>query len=159
MIDCDLRKPELHAWFGASCKPGVTEYLRGNADEAAILQRSPKENLYLVPAGERVSNPSELLGNGRLGMLLERVGPVFEWIVFDAPPILPVADASQIATLCDGVLLVVLAGSTSSELAERAHQEFRHALPVLGVILNQVSKNQSYVPYRYNYPPPEAKTK
>ena len=158
MIDCDLRKPELHTWFGASGKPGVTEYLRGSADEAAILQRSPKENLYLIPAGEKVSNPAELLGNGRLNTLVERIGPAFDWIVFDAPPILPVADASQIATLCDGVLLVVLAGSTSSELAQRAQQEFRHA-PVLGVILNQVSKNQIHASYHYNCPPPEAKTK
>jgi general secretion pathway protein A len=159
VIDCDLRKPELHTWFGASCKPGITEYLRSTADEAAILQRSPKENLYFIPAGERASNPAELLGNGRLRTLLERIGQSFDWIVFDAPPILPVADASQIATLCDGVLLVVLAGSTASELAERARHEFRHTLPVIGVVLNQVSKNQTHAWYGYNYALPEAKAK
>jgi capsular exopolysaccharide synthesis family protein len=157
MIDCDLRKPELHTWFGTSCKPGLTEYLRGSADEAAIVQRSPKENLYLIPAGEKVSNPAELLGNGRLNKLLEQIGPSFDWIVFDAPPILPVADASQIATLCDGVLLVVLAGSTSFELAQRARLELKHA-PVLGVVLNQVGKNHTYASYHYKYPHVEAKT-
>jgi len=151
LIDCDLRKPGLHTCFGASSKPGITEYLRGNADEAAILQRSPQENLYLIPAGERISNPAELLGNGRLNILLGRIAPSFDWIVFDAPPILPVADASQIAAMCDGVLLVVLAGSTSSELAQRAHQEFKHTLPVLGVLLNQVRKNETNAWHGYNY--------
>ena len=158
IIDCDLRKPELHSWFGTTCAPGLSEYLQGSTNETAVLQRSPKENLYLIPAGERVSNPAELLGNGRLNSLLGRIGPAFDWIIFDAPPILPVADASQTATLCDGVLLVVLAGSTSFELAQRARQELRH-VPVVGVVLNQVSKNQSYASYHYNYPPSEAKTK
>jgi len=151
VIDCDLRKPALHACFGASSKPGITEYLRDEIDEATILQRSPKENLYFIPAGERTSNPAELLGNGRLSILLARLGPSFDWIIFDAPPILPMADAQQIGALCDGVLLVVLAGSTPSEQAERAHQEFKHILPVLGVLLNQVRKNDTNAWYDYNY--------
>jgi len=99
-----------------------------------------------------------IAANGRLNGLLERIGAAFDWIVLDAPPILPVADASQIATLCDGVLLVILAGSTSFELVQRARQELRHA-PVLGVVLNRVGKNQAYASYHYHYPGQEAKTK
>ena len=159
LIDCDLRKPALHTWFGASPSPGVTEYLQDNADEATILQRSPKDNLYLIPAGKTVSNPAELLSNGRLNMLLERVAPTFDWIIFDTSPILPVSDAAQIATVCDGVLLVVLANSTPLELAQRAGQEFRHAPAILGVVLNQVDKHQTYASYRYEYRPPQVETK
>ena len=88
--------------------------------------------------------------------LLERVTPVFDWLIIDSPPAMPVHDASILADLCDGVLFVVRAGSTNFEIAEKASSEFRDK-NLLGVVLNRVEKSESYGGYYYNYPKAEKK--
>jgi len=147
MIDADLRCSRLHTVVGAPGGPGLTDYLRGEADETNIIQQGLESNLYLIPGGTEVTNPSELLSNGRLKGLLDRVSPIFDWIILDSPPCLPVADASILAKLCDGVLLVVKASTTSAEIAQRACQELKDK-NLLGVALNAVRKEDgSYGAY------------
>jgi protein-tyrosine kinase len=91
--------------------------------------------LFLIPRGEPVTNPSELLSNGRLKILLERVGAAFDWILLDCPPCLPFADVSVIAEFSDSVLLVARAGSTSSLLVEKACRELKPR-NLIGIVLN-----------------------
>ena len=147
MVDADLRCSRLHTVIGAPAQPGLTDYLRGEADETDIIQQGPESNLYLIPGGSEVTNPSELLSNGRLKRLLDRIGQAFDWIILDSPPCLPVADASILAKLCDGVLLVVRASTTSAEVARRACQELKDK-NLLGVALNAVKKEDgSYGAY------------
>lgn len=147
MVDADLRCSRLHTVVGAPARPGLTDYLRGDADETNIIQQGPESNLYLIPGGTEVTNPSELLSNGRLKRLLDSVTPVFDWIILDSPPCLPVADASILAKVCDGVLLVVRASTTLSEVAQRACQELKDK-NLLGVALNAVNKEDgSYGAY------------
>jgi protein-tyrosine kinase len=148
LIDADLRCSRLHVPLGAPSAPGLTEYLRGGADEIAVMQQGQLENLCLIPGGLEVTNPSELLCNGRLKILLSRVTPVFDWVIVDSPPCLPVADASVLAGLCDGVLLVVRAGSTPAETAQRACQELQEG-KVVGVVLNAAEGDASYGSYYY----------
>jgi capsular exopolysaccharide synthesis family protein len=148
LLDCDLRRARLHESFGTVSEPGIADYLRGEADELSILQRGPMENLAFIPGGRQMSNPAELIGNGRLEQMLTRLAGAFEWIVIDSPPAVPVADASLIARLCDGILLVVAAATTPFDLAQRARQEFRN-MPVLGVVLNRVEAGSTYVSYYY----------
>ncbi len=105
VIDADLRCARLHLALGAPTGPGLADYLRGQADEMAIIQHGQAGNLCFIPAGNEVANPSELLSNGRLKKLLDHVTPVFDWVIMDSPPCVPVADASILAALCDGVLL------------------------------------------------------
>jgi len=153
IIDADLRRPRLHVPFDAPLAPGLSDYLRGEVDEAAIIQQGQEGNLCLIPGGAEVSNPSELLSNGRLKKLLDRLAPVFDWIIIDSPPCVPVADASILADSCDGVLLVVRAGSTPFEVAQRACQELQ-TKNVIGVVLNSVEQSQmhgSHYYYGYGY--------
>ena len=155
IIDADLRCPRVHALLGAPKVPGLTDYLRGEADEAGVIQYGPEGNLCVIPGGNEVTNPSELLSNGRLGALIKRLVPVFDWILLDSPPCLPVADASILAAVCDGVLLVVKAGSTPSPVAQRARQELQ-TRNVVGVVLNAVGEgymynSEYYHAYRYGY--------
>jgi protein-tyrosine kinase len=149
LIDADLRAPQLHVALGASSRPGLTDYLRGDASEYAVIQKGAKENLFLIPSGVGVSNPSELLLNERLKQLLDLVTPVFDWVIIDSPPTLPVHDASILADLTDGVLLVVRAGSTDAEIAEKCAGEFREK-NLLGVVLNRVDEADSYGSYYYS---------
>ena len=112
IIDADLRRSRLHVPLGAPSSPGLTDYLRGTADIISIIQQGQEENLCLIPGGDEVTNPSELIANGRMKMLLDRLSPIFDWIILDSPPCLLVADASILADHCDGVLLVTRAGVT-----------------------------------------------
>ena len=93
------------------------------------------ENLFFLPAGRVVSSAPELLTNGRLKLLLQRVEPIFDWIIMDTPPVIPVADSTLLANFCDGVLMVVRSNATPSDLARRARDEFQDKL-LLGVVLN-----------------------
>ena len=148
LIDADLRQSRLHQVLGAPSTPGLTEYLRGEADEFAVIQRGLEGNLCFIPGGSPVSNPSELLLGARMKHLLKLVTPLFDWLVIDSPPALPVHDASVLADLCDGVLFVVRAGKTDFEVAEKASSEFRDK-NLLGVVLNRVEKGESYGGYYY----------
>jgi Mrp family chromosome partitioning ATPase len=90
-----------------------------------------------------VTNPSELLSNGRLRTLLDRVTPVFDWVILDSAPLLPVSDSSVLADLVDGVLLVVRAGQTRAESAQRSCQELQ-GRNIVGVVLNAVGPQHAY---------------
>lgn len=150
LIDSDLRASRLHLHIGAKGTPGLSDYLRGDADEYQITQVEKNGNLCLIPGGSEVSNPSELLHSERMKQLLERMSVIFDWIILDSPPALAVHDASILADMCDGVLFVVRAGSTDFELASKASAEF-HDKNLLGVVLNRVDKGDSYGGYYYGY--------
>jgi capsular exopolysaccharide synthesis family protein len=151
LIDGDLRASRLHIPFGAPELPGLSDYLKGEADEAQITQVGGEGNLCLIPGGRSVPNPSELLHSERMKLLLDKMSRVFDWILLDSPPALAVHDASVLADICDGVLFVVRAGSTNFEVAEKAANEFRKK-NLLGIVLNRVEKNESYGGYYYGYP-------
>ncbi len=140
IIDGDLRSSRLHVPFGAPTTPGLSDYLCGEADELGVIQNGHENNLCFIPGGKRATNPSELLANGRLKTLLDRVGSAFDWIIFDSPPCLPVADANVLADFCDGVLLVVKAASTPLAVVQRACQELQ-GRNVAGVVLNSIDED------------------
>jgi protein-tyrosine kinase len=150
IIDADLRRPHLHVPLGAPSSPGLSEYLRGDADETAIIQRGLDEDLYFIPGGSTITNPSELLLNGRMKTLLNRLMPIFNWVIVDSPPCLMVSDARVIADLCDAILLVVRAASTPVASAQRARQELQ-GKNVLGAVLNSVESGSAYGSYYYDY--------
>jgi len=135
LIDADLRNPGMHRHLGAAQSPGLAEYLLGECDEFAAMQRGPMENLFFLPAGREVPSAPELLANGRLKLLLQRVEPLFDWIILDSSPVIPVSDATLVAGSCDGILMVVRSNVTPSDLARRAREEFPDKL-LLGVVLN-----------------------
>ena len=149
LIDADLRAPRLHLMLGTTSDPGLSDYLLGKNDEFSIMQRGPLENLFFIPSGTGAANPAELVGNGRLKLLLQRVEPLFDWIIIDSPPAVAVSDASVLAKACDGVLMVVRSNSTPVDLARKARQEFPEEA-LVGVVLNGTSDDD--VPYaRYYY--------
>src|SRR5579863_10236519 len=149
LIDADLRGPRLHQMLGTLSSPGLADYLQGGNDEFSIMQRGPMENLFFIPSGQEISDPSELVANGRLKFLLQRVEALFDWIIIDSPPAVPVSDASVLAKACDGVLMVVRSNATPVDMARRARQEFPEQM-LIGVVLNGISEDA--MPYtRYYY--------
>jgi len=148
LIDGDLRWSRLHLSLGTPSTPGLTEYLRGRANELAVLQRGPLENLFFIPGGKHASDPAELISNGRFGNLLERLSPLFDWIVIDSPPAMAVSDSRVMGGMCDGVVLVVGAGVVSYELVQKACQQF-DGKRLLGVVLNRAEPRMTYS-YKYS---------
>jgi len=150
LIDGDLRAPRLHTMLGTTSAPGLANYLQGSADEFSIMQRGPMENLFFIPSGEQISDAAELVANGKLKILLQRVEPLFDWIIIDSPPAVPVSDASILAKVCDGVVMVVRSNTTPVDLARRAREEFPDEA-LVGVVLNGTDNDTSpYSRYYYN---------
>jgi len=145
LIDGDLRASSLHVRMGAPAAPGLSDYLNDDADEVAITKqgRGPLKNLFFIPGGTPAPNASELIGNGRLRLLLDHLAPAFDWIIIDSPPVIPISDARLLAEVCDGVLMVVRAGSTPFNMAQRAYKEFRDNR-FLAVVLNHAEKGSTY---------------
>jgi protein-tyrosine kinase len=148
LIDADLRAARLHSILGAPVTPGLAEYLLGETDEFGAMQRGPMENLFFIPSGRSVSDPAELVANGRLKFLLNRVEPLFDWIIIDSPPAVPVSDSSLLANHCDGVLMVVRSNATPFDIARKAREQFEDK-QLIGVVLNGMSPNS--VPYSQYY--------
>jgi protein-tyrosine kinase len=148
LLDGDLRLSRLHVLFGTSALPGLSDFLRGDVEISDVLQRGRPENLYFIPGGKPPLDPIELLGHGRLKGLLHRLAPLFDWIVLDSPPCVPLSDASLLAEFCDGVLMVVKAGKTPFDVAQKGRRQFeqRH---LLGVVLNHVAPQTAYSAYYY----------
>jgi capsular exopolysaccharide synthesis family protein len=150
LIDADLRNPQLHTLLGAESGPGLSEYLHSENDEFSIIQRGPTENLFLIPAGRKTANSAELVGNGRMKFLLNRLEPIFDWIIIDSPPAMLVSDTGLLANYCDGVLLVVRSNSTPIDAARRAKNDFGDR-PVVGVVLNGIAHDLApYSQYYYS---------
>jgi len=149
LIDGDLRNPSLHMKLGTTAMPGLADYLEGRTDEFSIMQRGPMENLFFIASGKQAPNPADLVGNGRVKLLLQRVENLFDWVILDSPPAVPVSDASVLANACDGVLLVVRSSATPVDMARRARLEFPPE-SVVGVVLN--GTNHEAIRYqRYYY--------
>ncbi|HEV8385531.1 MAG TPA: CpsD/CapB family tyrosine-protein kinase [Candidatus Acidoferrales bacterium] len=150
LVDADLRWSRMHLSFGTSMKPGLTDYLSGQVDELSIIQRGAYDNLFFVPGGSPSSNPAELLASGKMEAFLRKMAPLFDWVILDSPPAVPVSDASLLADMCDGVLMVVRSAVTPYDMAQRAVQEFREK-HLVGVVLNDVEPGSGYSSYYYHY--------
>jgi protein-tyrosine kinase len=148
LVDGDLRNPQIHNLLGCEPGPGLSEYLKSESDEVSVIQAGPMENLFVIPAGRNSGNPAELVANGRMKLLMNRLEPMFDWIIVDSPPSVLVSDAALLADYCDGVLLVVRSNNTPVDAAKRAQAEFAdHNL--VGVVLNGISFDLS--PYSQYY--------
>jgi Mrp family chromosome partitioning ATPase len=130
----------------APANPGLADYLQKTATEFEVMQRSGEEGLCFIPAGTHVTHPSELISSARMKEFLDRLRTAFDWIIIDSPPALPVADASVMGGMTDGVLFVVRANSTPSEASQKACKELRDA-HILGVVLNTAEESSEYNSY------------
>ena len=148
LIDADLRNPSLHLSLGTSPAPGLSEYLLGETEEFGIMQKGPLENLFFIPAGRPVLGQAELVCNGRLKNLLDRVEPLFDWIILDSPASMPVSDSGLIANVCDGVLMVVRAEATPFDLVRKALRKLPEERMV-GVVLNGIPPETDQGIHRY----------
>ncbi len=148
LADFDFRRPIVHTLFGIDRTPGITDYLLGKIPLHQALRRVAGTNLYLMPAGEAVINPLELLNLREVKQLIDRMPQLFNWMILDSPPLLFAADASLLSTLCHGTLLVVRIGHTTIDSVTRAMQSLCNN-NVLGIVVNGARRGELYSKYTY----------
>lgn len=139
LIDADLRRSAVARALDVDGSVGLTQVLAGTIALADALQPTETPGLEVLVAGEVPPNPSELLGSHRMEALIAELSAT-KFVILDAPPLLPVTDATLLTRSADGAVLVVAAGKTPKEQLERAAASLRAVdAKVLGAILNQVS--------------------
>ena len=152
LVDADLRRPSLHRSFNLAATPGLSNFLVGKAELSAVLKKTPIEGLQVLVSGPIPPMPAELLGSHRMGELLDQLRPQFDTVLLDTPPVVAVTDATLLATMADGVLLVVSCGKTTREQAKVALLTLEKAgIKPLGVVMNQVDRRKGYGYYYYYY--------
>jgi len=148
LADFDFRRPVIHNLFQVPRSPGITDYLRGKVQLHEIIKRVEGGNLFIMPAGEAVLNPLELLNLPEVKTLLDRLPSVFNWVILDSPPLLFAADANLMSTLCHGLLLVVRMGVTTIDSVTRAISSLCQN-NMLGVVVNGANRGELYSKYTY----------
>jgi capsular exopolysaccharide synthesis family protein len=153
VIDADLRKPRVHASFNLPNRRGLTNLIVGEDDPLPFCQPTHVERVDVLTSGPIPPNPSELLGRPRMREILARLGEHYDQIIVDTPPIGAVTDAAVIATMVDGVILVVHAGKTRRQIVSRGIEQLRYiGAPIIGVILNNLHLGRGrYHPGYYHY--------
>jgi len=150
VVDGDLREPDIHTVLGVPSQPGLSEVLTGEASVEQALRCIDPFGLYCMPAGHPRSNPVPLLESTAMRSTLAVAEGAFEWVIIDSPPLNPFADAHCIASMADGVLLVVRWGVTPREELDHALTALK-GTPLLGLVLNGYDEpRQAYYYSRYS---------
>ncbi len=145
LADCDLRHPRQHEIWGLEVERGLTTMvLEDEALESPPLVEVGVENLKVLPAGPLPPNPADMLGSKRMEAVIKALTERSDMVIFDTPPVLAVTDAVLLASRIDGLILVMQAGSTRRDHAERAKELLERVnVPVLGVVLTNAPADVS----------------
>ncbi len=156
LVDCDLRKPQIHGMFGTSNDRGFSSVMLEQVSLQGALQEVYDEpNLSVLGSGPTPPNPSELLSSTRAAKIFEALAGAFDLVIVDSPPVLPVADAAVLAGLADGVILVGTSGTTERRtLAKTIDRLEQVDAKLLGTVLNRHDVADD-VDYTYIYATPE----
>ena len=160
LIDGDMRRYTVHQLLGCESEPGLADYLAGRVSLHDVMQRNepsitttpgaqPTNSLpplTFIAGGNGGDRAADLSNNNRFDELIQAVAPLFDWIIVDSSPVLPVSDAVNLSRACDGVLLVARGGITDFEDLQRTQAELK-AAHILGVVLNAVA----YAPQAGSY--------
>ncbi len=150
IADLDLRRPVIHNMFQCDKVPGFSDFLLAERPLEECVRRIEGTNLYFMPAGTQVRNPLELLNMRQVKYTIDAFRKVFNWVILDTPPLLFSADANLLATLTDGILIVVRIGSTTYDNVIRAMQTLCEN-NVLGIVANGARAGELYSKYTYYY--------
>ncbi len=152
LIEGDMRRPTLAAQLGLGRLAGLAEWLQSGQETVSNVYHLGGPQFWIMPAGDPPSNPLELMQSGRLSTLLRQLETLFDWIIVDSPPLLPLADTTVWARLTDGTLLVAREGKTEKGPLQRGLEMIKKS-DLLGVVLNGCTDTEHDSYYqRYSSP-------
>lgn len=168
LVECDLRKPRVHAMFGLNKEPGLTDYvlgsyhwkeiicsitdvMLGDFEIEDILRTPGLDNMNIVTSGANPPNPSEILNSKKFRDFLKEIRDDYDIIFIDTPPVLPVTDPSEVAPNADGVIMVYKVGLIARGVLKRAKASLDNVnANVVGVILNNIKPETGPDYFKYH---------
>lgn len=152
LVDCDVRRGRLGSVFDIGGDGGLTLFLAGHLSAGPTLHATTHDNLFVVTAGPAAPNPPALLSSDKMKSFLTDVSSSFQFVILDAPPVMPLADARILARFAEGVILVVRSGQVPKSMVRRAcHYLEAAGGTILGAVLNGVNGQGLDSPYHYYY--------
>jgi len=152
LVDADLRLPQIHERLNVSNEQGLSNVISTNLPVSEAIQRSPLwDNLFVLTSGPVPPDPIKLLSSKKMQTIMEQLRQDFDLVIYDAPPLLGLADSSILANQTAGIVLVVRLGETDrSRLMQAIEQVRLSRATVLGTVLNG-AKHHSNNSYNYYY--------
>lgn len=157
IVDADFRRPSLHDLIqvetnGEGPLRGLSDLIVGSTELSQVILETGFDRLGLVPAGVVPPNPSELLGSQRMKSVLTELANAADIVILDTPPCRLYSDALMLASLADGVIYVLKAGSQDKAAQRRVQKQLEQTKArVLGVVFNSVEVEESMGKYDYYY--------
>jgi capsular exopolysaccharide synthesis family protein len=152
LVDADLRRPAVNSSFRMSKSPGLSDVINNKADvKSVVRQWKRNKNLKVITAGNKPGNVTEVVGSKRIAAILSTLKEDHELILIDAPPLI-IADAYNLASGADGIIIVMEPGQTSDEQAKSIKEQLDRAnANILGIVFNKMSEEimRSYGDYQY----------
>lgn len=151
LVDADLRRPTVHKKLGLEGSLGLTTVLIGRASLNDALQPWQGTRLNVLTAGQNPPNPSELLGSAQMVQLISSLASTHDFVLFDAPPLLPVTDGAVMSRLAGATLLVVGADRAHrKEVTESLSRLENVNANLAGIVLNKIDQRSNDT-YDYGY--------
>lgn len=151
ILDCDLRRPMMHKFFGLKNTYGVVDALEGGRSPYETWQE-PVPGLWVMTAGPIPPDPAELLGSERFTELLDLLRQEFDYVLMDSSPVQVVSDPAILSSRADGVLLIIDPQKTSKDAIQQTMRSLEIVgASILGTVMNKVKrpKRSSYSVYEY----------
>nr|WP_325048668.1 CpsD/CapB family tyrosine-protein kinase [Peribacillus glennii] len=150
LVDADLRKPSVHHSFKVSNIQGLTSVLTKKTDLEEAIYKTHVPFLNILTSGPIPPNPAEILDSKAMEMIIEKLKGMFEFVIFDTPPVLAVTDSQIIANKCDGIVMVVASGKTNKEHAVKTKELLEKTKSkIIGVVVNGVDSKRDGYYYEY----------
>ncbi|MEK0315267.1 CpsD/CapB family tyrosine-protein kinase [Cohnella sp. 56] len=150
LIDCDLRSPSIHEVFSQVNHAGLSSILAGQHPWQEIVRDTAADTLSLLTSGPIPPNPAEMLSSKRMHDLIDELRNHYDVIFLDAPPVLAVTDSLVLNGLCDGVVLVVLAGKVDKNLVKKTAASLSHVnARLIGTVLNRINRRERGAVFTY----------
>ncbi|MGN0806495.1 MAG: polysaccharide biosynthesis tyrosine autokinase [Candidatus Coproplasma sp.] len=151
LVDLDMRKPVIHKVFNVSGDNGIVDYLAGTCTFDEMVKHS-EYGVDVVSAGKNIINPMAIIRHNKLPELLEKLKDMYDYVIVDTAPVLPCADASAIAPLCDGVLFNVAMSDVHKRDAQAAVSALRTGgAKIIGINVTKGTERKIDGGYSYYY--------
>ncbi|HAE62617.1 MAG TPA: capsular biosynthesis protein [Eubacteriaceae bacterium] len=153
IVDCDLRRPQIHKIFNVSNTNGLSNVLVGDNQMDKNIKDTKVPNLFILTSGPIPPNPSEMLDSKRMKELILSLKDHFDMILLDSPPIMPVTDGLILSQIVDGTIVIVSLGSTEKDAFKKTMLSLENiGANILGTVINKASSKAGYyVNYEYEY--------
>jgi len=154
LIDADMRRPAIHSLFDVDRAPGLSDFLAQGADLASIVRQAPVKGLCIISAGTPPPNPSALLLSQKMADFIPSMRKKYDLVILDSPPVIMMSDTPAMASVVDGMVLVIKSGVTPRPTVQKAVQQLVQTNATLtGAVLNchDIKREGYYYHYHRDY--------